>query len=524
MNCRSLKILFSSFFLLFVLSGCAVDQMGKKKKNKGFKHDTPLIKQDVKKLGQIEIEKSAEMGPMPVEGDVTKLQKRKQISSVKEKNYLLIPDEYMLLKQKVTFKFQNLDYKEAMGLMAKIGDVNILVGEEVAGAITAELSDVPWDKAFNALLDMKNFAADIDVGSNIIRVHSPATLTSQESYKSARASAVRKKVELENSVEPVVSEIFRLYYITPAEAKATITELFTSTGEGSTYSPIQVTEEKTTRSVIVRGKEKDLDVVDKVIREIDVRTKQVLIEAFIVEATSSFERALGNKLGGAYTRKSLRAGGTIEGSTIGNPSGSEAALQTTTGSLADAGTAAQDTIFNTNVAGATSGIGVLKKTGSAVLKLQIEALEKEGLGKTISNPKLFTLDNQVASIIQGVQIPVPGSGDSPTTFKDAALKLTVTPSIIGDGNVLLEVQVNNDTPDRTDPTAVGINRMEINTKLLIADGDIVVIGGIKKNDISDASEQVPGMNKLPIIGKMFKGSQKSDKMTELLVFIAPRIL
>ena len=281
MNCRLLKILFSLVFLLFVLSGCA-EQMKKMKQKKTFKHDTPLIKQDVKKLGKMEVEKSAKMGPTPVEGDVQKLEKRKQISSVKEKNYLLIPDEYMLLKQKVTFKFQNLDYKEAMGLMAKIGDVNILVGEEVAGAITAELSDVPWDKAFNALLDMKNFAADIDVSSNIIRVHSPATLTSQESYKSARASAVRKKVELENSVEPVISEIFRLYYITPAEAKATITELFTSTGEGSTYSPIQVTEEKTTRSVIVRGKAKDLDVVDKVIREIDVRTKQVLIEAFIV--------------------------------------------------------------------------------------------------------------------------------------------------------------------------------------------------------------------------------------------------
>jgi len=105
------------------------------------------------------------------------------------------------------------------------------------GAITAELSDVPWDKAFNALLDMKNFAADIDVASNIIRVHSPATLTSQESYKSARASAVRKKVELEDSVEPVVSEIFRLYYITPTEAKATISELFTSTGDAGGYSP-----------------------------------------------------------------------------------------------------------------------------------------------------------------------------------------------------------------------------------------------------------------------------------------------
>ena len=520
MNSKSLKIIISLLFLSFVLSGCA-QTTAKGKKKKVFQHDTPLIKEDVKKLGKIEVEKSAEMGPKPVEGDIKVLEKRKQISSVKEKNYLLIPDEYTFLKQNVSFKFQNLDYKEAMGLMAKIGEVNILVGEEVAGAISAELSEVPWDKAFNALLDMKNFAADIDVASNIIRVHSPATLTSQESYKSARASAVRKKVELENSVEPIVSEIFRLYYITPAEAKATITELFTSVGADTSYSPIQVTEEKTTRSIIVRGKAKDLDVVDKVIREIDVRTKQVLIEAFIVEATSTFERALGNKLGAAYTRNRERIGGTVGGSTVGSTDGS---ISSSTAPVTEAGSGGADSLYNFNAVGATSGIGVLKRTGSAVLKLQIEALEKEGLGKTISNPKLFTLDNQIATITQGVQISVPGTDNTPASFKDAALKLQVTPSIIGDGNVLLEVQVNNDTPDRTDPSAVGINKMEIATKLLVADGDIVVIGGIKKNDISDAAEQVPGVSKLPVIGKMFKGTQKSDRMNELLVFIAPRIL
>ena len=520
MNSKALNIIISLLLMSFVLSGCT-QTTSKGKKKVIFKHDTPLIKEDVKKLGKIEVEKSAEMGPKPVEGDIKVLEKRKQISSVKEKNYLLIPDEYSSLKQNVSFKFQNLDYKEAMGLMAKIGEVNILVGEEVAGAISAELSEVPWDKAFNALLDMKNFAADIDVASNIIRVHSPATLTSQESYKSARASAVRKKVELENSVEPIVSEIFRLYYITPAEAKATITELFTSVGADTSYSPIQVTEEKTTRSIIVRGKAKDLDVVDKVIREIDVRTKQVLIEAFIVEATSTFERALGNKLGAAYTRNRERIGGTVGGSTVGSTDGS---ISSSTAPVTEAGSGGADSLYNFNAVGATSGIGVLKRTGSAVLKLQIEALEKEGLGKTISNPKLFTLDNQIATITQGVQIPVAGTDNTAPTFKDAALKLTVTPSIIGDGNVLLEVQVNNDTPDRTDPSAVGINKMEIATKLLVADGDIVVIGGIKKNDITDAAEQVPGVSKLPVIGKMFKGTQKSDRMNELLVFIAPRIL
>ena len=300
MNTKSIKTFAFFTFLILILNGCASGQLGK---TKTFKHNTPLIKDDIRKEGGLEVQKTVDMGPNPTIGDTRKLNKRKKISSQKSKNYLLIPDEYRLLKQNVTFNFKNLDYKEAMTLMSKIGEINILVGEEVAGSISARLVDVPWDKAFNALLDMKNFAADIDVQSNLIRVHSPSTLTSQETYKSQRASAVKKKVELEDSVEPIISEIFRLYYISPAQAKATISELFTSVGGDASYSPIQITEEVTTRSIIVRGKEKDLDVVDKVIKEIDVRTKQVLIEAFIVEAESEFEQALGTKLGGGTTEK-----------------------------------------------------------------------------------------------------------------------------------------------------------------------------------------------------------------------------
>ena len=502
--------------LFLLLSGCA-EKMAKKK----FKHDTPLIKTDVKTLGKKELETSAEMGPIPVEGDVVKLKKRRQLSSVKERNYLLISEEFESLKQNVSFKFQNLDYKEAIALMAEIGNINILIGDEVAGAITAELENVPWDKAFNALLDLKSYAADIDVASNIIRVSTPSNLTSQESYKSARASAVKKKVELEDSVEPIISEIFRLYYISPAEAKATITELFTSVGSGASFVPIQVTEEKTTRSIIVRGKEKDLDIVDKVIREIDKRTQQVLIEAFIVEATSSFEQALGKKMGAAYTRKGVRVGGTQGGSSVGAPSGSGSELSDTTSAFSTG--AGTDNLFSFGTAGATSGIGILRKTGSAVLKLELDALESQGLGKTVSNPKLFTLDNQTASIKQGEQIPVSG-GDGADTFADAALKLTVTPNIIGDGNVMLTIVVNTDTPNRSTPGTPGINTMEINTKLLVADGDIVVIGGIKKNNVASAKRGVPGASNGPVVGNLFKGSSQSDTMNELLVFIAPRIL
>ncbi len=516
MNTKNIKIFLVIIFSVIFLNGCATGPMSKGK-SKGFKHNTPLIKEDVKKTGKIEVEKTVDMGPQPVIGDTQLLEKRKKISSQQKRNYLLIPDEFASLKQDVTFKFKNLDYKEAMLLMGKVGGINILVGDEVAGSISAELNKVPWDKAFNALLDMKNYAADIDVSSNLIRVHTPSTLTAQENYKSTRAAAVKKKVELEDSVEPIVSEIFRLYYISPAQAKTTINELFTSTG-ASGFSPIQITEEVTTRSIIVRGKDEDLDVVDKIIKEIDVRTKQVLIEAFIVEADSDFERALGTRLGGAYQRGQESVGGIAGGTTANSAIGtSSAALGGASDSLTD---------FTGVAAGATSGIGILKRTGSAVLKAEITALETLGLGKTISNPKVFTLDNQTANIKQGeeIQFQATGSEGANTSFKPAVLELSVTPSIIGDGNVLMDIRVSNDSVNRKFTGEPSIDKMEITTKLLIADGDIVVIGGIKKNEVFDTKDSVPGLGNVPVLGNLFKGQKKSDSMDELLIFIAPRVL
>ena len=214
MNIKKFFSLIGIIILALILSGCANSKFAKKY-NKPFKHNTPLIKADIAKKKQAEIAKTLEMGPKPVDGDPRKLGKRKKISSEINKNYLIIPDNYPLLKQRVTLKFKNLDFKETMKLMGKIGEINVLVGDEVAGAISAELIDVPWDKAFQAILDMKNYASDIDVKSNMIRIHSPETLTAQENYKSERAEAVKKKVEWEDSVEPIYSEIFRLYYITP---------------------------------------------------------------------------------------------------------------------------------------------------------------------------------------------------------------------------------------------------------------------------------------------------------------------
>ena len=500
-----------------ILSGCAQMQgQIKMKDKKAFNHNIPLIKTDMRIAKQSEISRTLEMGPKPV-GVKMERQKRKIISTETQTNYLLIPDTYPQLKQQITLKFKNLDFKETMILMGKIGEINMLVGDEVAGAISAELIDVPWDKAFQALLDMKNYASDIDVASNLIRIHSPSVLTSQESYKSERAIAVKNKVEMENSVEPIISEIFRLYYISPELAKTTIEALFSpGDGEGSSSS-IKITEENATRSIIVRGKKDDLDTVDKVLQEIDVKTQQVLIEAFIVKASSEFERQLGTRLGGYYMRKGKQIGGVI--------GDSQSAGTLDTASAALGGTKAQDMLTNLPAVGATSGIGILKQTGSGVLKAEITALEKLGIVKTISNPKVFTLNNQPASVTQGKEIPYEESSDGQTTtsFKEAALKLQVTPSIIGDGNVLLQIQVNNDDAD-TSQESPPITKMEIITKLLVADGDIVVIGGIKSENITKGKEQVPGLGNVPVIGNLLKYKKDQDKLEELLIFIAPRIL
>ena len=508
MSIKNINQILALLFVSLILSGCANFNQ---KYNRDFKHNTPLIKGDIQKQGKAEIAKTIELGPKPVSGEDKKLQKRKKISSEIKKNYLSISNEYPLLKQSVTFKYKNLEFKEAMELMGKIGEINILVGEEVAGTVSAELVNVPWDKAFQALLDMKNYAADIDTDGNLIRVHLPSTLTQQENYKSARADVIKKKFEIENSIDPINSEIFRLYYISPTEAKKTISELFSAGDSGS----IQITEESTTRSIIVRGKEKDLDVVNKVLKEIDIKTQQVLIEAFIVEASSEFERALGANLGGYYGRNNEAIGGLA-----GTSSGS-AGLTSSSAALGSS----SDAITNFAVAGATSGIGVIKKTGSAVLKAEITALEKLGMVRQISNPKIFTLDNQVANVVQGTNIPYESGGETGgISFAKADLSLEVTPSIVGDGNVLLNINLKNNSAGSPVEGGIPINTMEILTKLLVADGDVVVIGGIKKEYDSNNKNQTPGVGNVPVIGNLFKGKSQKDTLNELLVFIAPRIL
>ena len=376
---------------------------------------------------------------------------------------------------------------------------------------------------------MKTLGADYNAADGVIRIHTPEKLKGQEEFKAARAETLKTKLALEESVEPILAQMFKLYYIEPTQAKSTLEDLFGlgdagGEGEGASSggvsSNLSITVESTTRSIIVRGYKDDLDIVAAVVKEIDIRTKQVLIEAFVVEADKTFSKGLGSRIAAMNNRNDSAgaSGDSIQSGIIGGAA-------TTPGGISLG--AAAGTVTENGLTGATSGIGIIKTFSSAALKIELEALESLGTTRIVSSPSVFTLNNQEAKVTQGTEIPytVIVDGEATIEFKEVALSLTVTPSIIGDGNVLLDILVSNDSPDTTlgtDEPAIKTN--EIDTKLLITDGDIVVIGGIKIDKAESTSSRTPGLSKVPVVGNLFKGKQTTDELDEMLIFIAPRVV
>ena len=404
-NMKSNSKFFSLFFILLLLRVCETT-----KPHVNVHGEKPLI--DTSKVvseGKKQIDKKVKDGPKPIENTNNTKTKRKTITTQNVKNYVSIPEDFKNLKQKISINFQGLDFSYVMSLMAELGNINILVGDEVSGTVTAKIDNVSWDTAFQTILDMKTLVADVNAADGIIRVHTPEKLTEQETAKSARAEVLKKKIELEESVEPILAEIFRLYYISPSQAKTTLEDLFASQGEegAAVMNNLKITVEDTTRSIIVRGQKEDLDVIDAVIKEIDVKTKQVLIEAFIVDVTSSFAKALGTRIG-AMSKKGVSGekGSTVVTGTIGGSA-------TTPGGISIG--AAAGTVTNNSITGATSGIGIIKTFGTAALKVELEALQSLGLNEILSSPSVFTLNNQEATITQGDQIPYQTTSDGTTT-------------------------------------------------------------------------------------------------------------
>ena len=397
------------------------------------------------------------------------------------------------------------------------------MSDEVQGTITVRLTKVPWNKALDAILKTKKLAKHVNESGDIIRIHEQDALIAQEEFDRQRKEALIQSVQAEQSIAPLYTEIFRLYYSDPKTLKSEIQEVLglggagegEAEGEGSSVGGgygAQIAIDERTKSLIIKANREDLDAIANLIDQIDVRTKQVLIEAFIVEATDDFSRELGARLG-------------VDDPGFINDNQASTAVAGIGGSQAEAGAGLSlgDTtglISNFAIEGG-GGLGFLFKSAAATLKAELSAMEALGYTKIISNPRIFTLDNEEAVIIQGDEIPYTVEGE--TQFKEAGIKLTVTPSIVGDGNITLVVAVEKKSAQTTAANPPLTTR-QITTKLLVRDNTIVVIGGVFTQEITDGETRIPFFSDLPFVGHLFRSKKDQNKRKELLVFLAPRII
>jgi len=422
----------------------------------------------------------------------------------------------------IDLHIENLDIRTLASMMAELTGLNFLVSDEVDTTVTARINNVPWVNALDSILQMKTLAKHVDTTSGIVRIHDQDTIMRIEDFERKRQENMQKALLLKQASEPMYTEIFKLFYTNPQETRDMLLGILNRQGAGASLPGIRNTNPEITINprqniLIVKARKDDMDLISKLIESLDTRTKQIFIEAFIVEVTDDFQHALGSRLG-----FNARDNFSITDSKLANVEG---------GGIAASGSGVNSTnttpaISELPLSNAFGGLGFLAGIGDTTsLKLELSAMEKEGLTKVISNPKIFTLDNKEALIFQGVEIPYSTVSQEGTQvqFKEAGLKLTVKPSVIGDGNLLMDIAVNKDTADTSQPEPP-IRKSEIRTSLISRDGSIVVIGGIYDENKSDATDKLPGLGDIPGVGKLFKRENKNSTRRELMVFIAPRIL
>lgn len=414
--------------------------------------------------------------------------------------------------KKVSFEFKDIDLHNFLRIMAEISKRNIVVGDDVSGKVTVRLRNVPWDQALDLVLRTKQLGME-ETGS-IIRVAPLSKLEDEAKQRAERIKAMRGVAELAVQLVPV-------NYATAEQMSGRVKEVLSERGS--------VTTDSRTNTLIVRDLPQNMGKVRSLVASLDTQTPQVLIESRIVEAVATVRRAIGVQWGG----QAVASAGT------GNPTGLVFPNSVAVTGGAGAGNAnGVSTPPNYAVSlpvGAGDGSGgalgmVFGSAGGALqLNLRLSALEAQGQVKTISAPKVTTLDNESAKISQGVSIPfsqVSAAGAN-TSFIEARLSLDVTPHITQDGSVLMKVKAENSQPDPANTGSNGqpaIQRKEASTNVLVKDGDTTVIGGIYVRIGSQNSAGLPFLSRIPVLGFFFRNNSELETKNEMLIFITPRIL
>jgi type IV pilus assembly protein PilQ len=453
------------------------------------------------------------------------------VKPIKEDPNKLVQGTQGYRGEKLSFNFQNVEVRAALQAIADISGLNIITSDSVQGNLTLRLKEVPWDQALDVVLQAKGL--DMRKNGNVLWIAPKEELLTKEKLELEQRAQIA-------DLEPLKSEIFQLNY-QKAEAFKTVFGL-----EGGTDTKNRVLSkrgsaiiEPRTNQVFVTDIASKLEEVRKLIQKTDVATRQVLIEARIVEASDQFTRNLGAKLGFADMR-AIRGGDA--GWQVGNGnnrigiSGNQVGMGQAQGIVrVDDGTGSyNNTQFINMPAAGINGvqagslaISLFNSAANRFLNLELSALEAEGAGKIISSPRVVTADKAPAVIEQGVELPyqvATSSGATSIVFRKANLKLDVVPQITPDGNVVLDVDVNKDSVGQETRAGFAIDTKHVKTQVMVENGGTVVLGGIYQQVERNTTSKVPLLGDVPVLGHLFKQNSRTNDKTELLVFITPKIV
>ncbi len=440
-----------------------------------------------------------------------------EVKPIKEEPNKLTQGTQGYRGEKLSLNFQNVEVRAVLQVIADFTGLNIITSDTVNGNLTLRLKDVPWDQALDIVMQAKGL--DMRKNGSVLWIAPKDELLTKEKLELEQRSQIAE-------LEPVKTETFQLNY-QKAEAFKTILDNTGGGGRSVLSKRGSAVIDPRTNQLFVTDIASKLDEVRKLVQQTDIASRQVLIEARIVEANDTFSRNLGVKLGFGVQKPSPGGNNRFEAGGQQNADADAVGLNLTNLQTVNGNSV---NLPASGIGGALAGsvaLSLFNAAATRFISLELSALEADGKGKILSSPRVITADQLKATIEQGTELPyqiATSSGATSLAFRKANLKLEVTPQITPDGNVILDVDVNKDSVGQATLQGFAIDTKHVKTQVLIENGGTVVIGGIYIQQDRDTVTKVPFFGDLPVLGNLFKTTARTNDKTELLIFLTPKII
>ncbi len=419
---------------------------------------------------------------------------------------------------RVSFDFQDVDVRTILQIIAKESGMNIVASDTVTGKMTLTLKDVPWDQALDLVMQARNL--DMRKSGNIINVAPRKELLARD------IETLTQEREI-NELGPLYSRTFQLRYKNVEEFRKILKLDDSNSGSSGTSKTILSSRgsaliDPATNTLIITDNSSILRKFEKILEELDVPARQVMVETRIVEASDGFSREIGVKFGYAGSNGKNSWGSNWANAQANNNTNVNASQNNTNR------TWTLNPNINLPTTAATSSVALVHALSSGALALELAAQQEQNKAKVISSPRVLTQDRKEAVIESGTQIPyqeASSSGATSTSFKKAVLGMTVTPQITPDGQIIMDIKVNKDSVNRNcGASEPCIDTKRLDTKAMVENGGTLILGGIYEEENSEGVRKVPLLGDIPVVGNLFKSRSRNTSKKELLIFITPRIV